>query len=948
MNTTNLLERSFGSADHGVAWAASQLPGGRIEAGRILASVPGNSSFPVAIAPLAGAKGADDFAVEFAGGGAAVRASSATGTMSGLLELGSMLRRGRKGDVARNLRFRTRNYKHEVRFDVTGERSILLYTDATWEGLMRHIVANQFNGLVLYPNSGHPFEAFLDYKEYPYAAVRPDGERAAVCAALNRGLQWAHRYGLTTFMQHYIYHFTTALSRHLGISKEAGERVSGVDRPEIHEYVRWCYRQTFAQCPDLDGLYFNYESAPNAYEHVVNTALYEFNKMDKKPICLYRLWNATEMDKVKMLIDSYKGRSLVSHKISDTADTYHSPKADSRVAEWKQHIPGLEFMYCIGPCHNCGTNHCNTLWADYDFAYSLVGDAHAKGADSISFHSVYEFASPDIDDGKIFDDRERTLTRFNRLHMDAIVDFINGRHKDVAQRGSAMASRVEVSGPAGAQLYKAIDASSKLVLLGFQQFTYTPAWEGFLHVGRNSHIQEPFFYPTPEYFNHQSQRTPIYGWAWIPKTIDAVVVPDGTYQRIIDFVDPAKKKARITPAMIAGLLKKNMQTARKAAAAYEAAGGKLTAQLRQYLGENEMYGTYLRQEILAAISLYSMYFAKTRAAFVKALKDGIKHLSPLPGLIKNGPEAFKRIMRMTCFDRMEPAVEIEMTQRLLREVQASDFPIAALVAYVQSRREYNEIRRHVRPFHAQSPKSLLPAVKQLQRSLASARKALAELAQPKLGQFARNVADWIQFLTSELTRIELPKAVCAAEPGPAMQLQWNQCFRSGQWFQDDFLAFFKRYDLLKHQGIWFQVWRTADELVFKIGQDTVDAAAMLARWEQFKGTGNDAFIMRIHLNATGQDRDSAMFIVFPAGGPVTSAGKTVIPASEFSHGATSWQTIVKLPFATIGAKPKKGDTWRINILANPAISANLATIWSNEYDPGAPFAGRFGTVKFET
>jgi hypothetical protein len=305
------------------------------------------------------------------------------------------------------------------------------------------------------------------------------------------------------------------------------------------------------------------------------------------------------------------------------------------------------------------------------------------------------------------------------------------------------------------------------------------------------------------------------------------------------------------------------------------------------------------------------------------------------------------MMRVTCFDRLDPALEIEMATQLLHEVQANDFPMAAFVAYMQSRREYNEIRRHVRPFHAQTPKSLAPAVKQLQRSLASARKALGALAKPQLGEIARNVADWIQFLTSELARIELPKAICTDQPGPAMGLQWNHCFRSGQWFGEDFLAFFKRYDLLKPQGMWFQVWRTADELVFKISQNGVDTAAMLARWEQFKGSGSDSFIMRIHLSTTGQERDTASFIVWPAGGLVTCAGKTVSATNEFSHGATSWQTVVKLPFAALGKKPAKGDAWRVNILANPAISANMANIWSNEYEPGAPYAARFGIVKFE-
>jgi hypothetical protein len=49
----------------------------------------------------------------------------------------------------------------------------------------------------------------------------------------------------------------------------------------------------------------------------------------------------------------------------------------------------------------------------------------------------------------------------------------------------------------------------------------------------------------------------------------------------------------------------------------------------------------------------------------------------------------------------------------------------------------------------------------------------------------------------------------------------------------------------------------------------------------------------------------------------------------------------------LGKTPRKGDTWRVNVLANPAISANQANIWSHEYDPGSPFVERFGILEFE-
>jgi uroporphyrinogen decarboxylase len=39
--------------------------------------------------------------------------------------------------------------------------------------------------------------------------------------------------------------------------------------------------------------------------------------------------------------------------------------------EWHKAIPGVEFMYLVGPCHNCGTNLCDHLWADYDYVQAV-------------------------------------------------------------------------------------------------------------------------------------------------------------------------------------------------------------------------------------------------------------------------------------------------------------------------------------------------------------------------------------------------------------------------------------------------------------------------------------------------------------------------------------------------------------------------------------------------
>ena len=286
------------------------------------------------------------------------------------------------------LRFKTRNYKHELRLAPDEARSVLKYTDEVWHTLCREIAARHFTGLVLY-TTHHPFEYILDYEDFPEAASRPRRACTRIRNALNRGLAIAHQYGLTTFMQHYVTHFTAPLARRLGIRTTG--RLADVEHPELLRYHRWCYREIFRQCPDLDGLYFNFESANNAWEVVLKTAVVEFNRMRRKPVVVYRLWGLNDPVGVKRLVRAYAGRTILAHKISDTNDAYYLPVADSRVTEWKRHLPDVEFMFLVGPCHNCGTNLCREVWADYDFVQRMLRDAERKGADSVSFHSVVEF-----------------------------------------------------------------------------------------------------------------------------------------------------------------------------------------------------------------------------------------------------------------------------------------------------------------------------------------------------------------------------------------------------------------------------------------------------------------------------------------------------------------------------------------------------------------------------
>lgn len=845
-----------------------------------------------------------------------------------------------------DLRFRTRNYKHEVMFNPASPRFVGNYTDEIWEAVCRHAAALGFNGLVLYGSARHPFQYILDYRAFPEAACQPVRVRNAVRASLRRGLAIAQRHGLTTYLQHYVTEFTPALAKHCGI--RTTDRVAGIDHPQVDRYLRYCYGEIFRALPDLNGLYFNFESSGSAAEHVRRIAIPVLNRLRRPPVAVFRLWNFTEVDGLRRIRSEYCGRVIVCHKISDTNDVYYLPVADSRVREWKRLLPGLEWMFEIGPCHNCGTNLCDQLWADYDYVQQLLTDAVAKGADSISFHSVNEFAAPDLPAGTgPFSVRERTLAGFNMLHLQAVTDFFHRRRMTRSQRAAALARRVGVPVPAGRDLLDAITESSQLVLLAYQQFCYGSAADGYLHRGRHSHIQEPFFfYPATE-LNNQASR-PMWnvgrpGHAWLDKRFDTEVAPENLLQYIIDFVDPSKSKAVRNPLRIAARMRRHMDEAQASWVRYRKSAGRDAADaLAPYLRENAALGEVVRHEILAAIRLYRVYFAAGRARVLIDLKKGLAELRAAAALLADPADpVVKPLSRVLLLDRgPDVRPEVEGVSRLLRHLRRQDFPWEAFRLFVASRRLYNEVRRVILPGRQHDVRTITAAMRCLSPATAKARQALVLLEERRQPVLAQRVRDWLVFLESERKGVKPPEVVCAGRAVAAfLPLRHNHCFRRGESCMDDFLGFFEPMDYLRASGLSVRVYRTARELVVTLREDSADAADRPQRWELFKNdTSSTPFVMMVHLDPENQGAHAHTLIVWPKGVSVSIRRRNNVRArTAFSVGAGFWQTTVAIPFALLERPPpRRGEVWGFNITSNPFLAAQREYTWAPQYDTRNP------------
>ena len=679
--------------------------------------------------------------------------------------------------------------------------------------------------------------------------------------------------------------------------------------------------------------------------------------MKRKPIFVFRLWDFTEPESMRKIMKAYKGRVILGHKIADTSDVYYLPVADSRVMEWKKRLgQKIEWMFLVGPCHNCGTNLCQQLWGDYEYVQTLLADAQKKGADSFSFHTVHEFFAPDLKNSDAFSADETALVRFNLMHLQAAVDYVNGRRRSRNEQAALLAKRAAVKAAAGPALLDAIEASSQLVLLIYRQFFNTSAHDGYINPGRYSQIQDPFYYFPANALNDQHKELTWrnYMCAWVQKTIPATIAPNNEFQRIIDFVDPAKKKAVRNPEKIAALLGQNLARSQRALERYrKLAGIAAAAKLEPHLEANARLGEYVRREIRAAIQWYSVYFARSKAGAGAALQKGLAELKPLAALVADPQHPSVKSMRRAMMDGMDPTTDIRLAEEALSLIESADspdspnFPFDAFRMYLDSRRAYNEIRRVVRPIRRHDAEVIGYAVRQLKASIAKAQEAHAALMAGQHSGYAARVGNWLSFVENELARTTPPSAVCPEQPtGPFLALQHDQCFRVGENFLEDFCGFFKDYDYLRPADQSFQVWRTDHELAVTFRERGVDPEQRKAQWEKYKNSGSDCFVTRIFVDAENKGRKCAAYIVWPLGSSVSRDRQPGVKAkTEFTTGASSWQVTVKLPFEELGRRPRKGDVWGLNVSANPAIARNCANIWAAQYECVNPRL--FGKLRFE-
>ncbi|MDD5678021.1 MAG: hypothetical protein PHW60_08550 [Kiritimatiellae bacterium] len=966
MAKSKLLEQRFGPAAHGVRWAAGRVPGMVQDAGnftlgkrRLIFRTPDKPA-------------GDAFAVAWTEQNVTIDAATATGTIGALLELARRTAAGKFEDFACTLKFKSRNYKHEVNLRVGAAPPnappwLGGYTDRLMEAFFQELAARHFNGFVVYCGY-HPFEFFLDYAGFAHATHIPAAERKLTRAALRRLFGWAQKYGLRTFLHHYATHFTQALADHLKLGISArGSLLANFEHPVVEEYNRYIYRRTREVLPELDGYYINFESSGNAVPYMQKTLVRVANALAKKPVLFFRLWGVSDVAGMTQLLRSYRGPKALVHKSHDTSDFYFYPVADARVAVWKKAMPEVEFTFSLGPCHNCAANITQKLWTDPAYIQALLASIEARGADSISCQSSHELLLDALPGKTIFRKWLQSHARMNRGHVEAVVDYVRGEAPAPQAWAQRYAAWFGTTPAAGRAIRDAIFKSSQIVLLGYQQFCYGSAAEGGFHPGRFSHYQEPFFYYPMSFMNRFGAIRPNVRWrTWVVRDKVTKVVPDDT-QAPIDSVNPAiKRKAARGPRYMI----RQLQT-------YIAASQAAVKRLRQLVGpgadkaligavaQNCRRGERIWREIAVARELGACYFAGSKAAFRRHLANARSILLDAINVLGPHLHATDDFCMPNFHARWQPQKDADAITAILAASKA-DYPAAALTAYLGSHERYNEIRRMSRPYVSVRGPIMARNLKLLKASLAAAEQALAKLANSaKLAVYYDNVRAWRNYVRAEIDGATPPAMQCFADDAVGRDsgfraMVHDQHYRWGESSLEDFASFFRRVNFDRDVHTQLRITHTGAGLKLALREFDINFARRRATWEQKRGTVQQNEFMEIFIDAGNTGERVFDYRIFYEGkGGIrrlfrdrsgTLSEMTTpepIPGyhAHFEHTDTSWRIDVVIPWSQLGGKPKRHDVWRVNVLSNPAAGINTFGAWCQGYDYRNDTA-RLGTIIF--
>ncbi len=229
-----------------------------------------------------------------------------------------------------------------------------------------------------------------------------------------------------------------------------------------------------------------------------------------------------------------------------------------------------------------------------------------------------------------------------------------------------------------------------------------------------------------------------------------------------------------------------------------------------------------------------------------------------------------------------------------------------------------------------------------------------------------NVMSWVEYVRSEIDWLTPPAMACPPDDAIApnegfRRMVHDQCYRWGELCWEDFSSFFTRQNFFREDVCDCRVTHTPAGLKLSLREHDIDWPQRKATWDANRGTVNQTGFMRIFLDPQNTGNRILNYVVYfeGSGGTVSEfieqpdgqiyTGKPTQLAGcdmTFAHTDSNWRFDITIPWKELGGRPKKGDTWRVNILSNPAVKRNRQVAWCQGYEYHLDVA-RLGYIIFE-
>jgi hypothetical protein len=253
----------------------------------------------------------------------------------------------------------------------------------------------------------------------------------------------------------------------------------------------------------------------------------------------------------------------------------------------------------------------------------------------------------------------------------------------------------------------------------------------------------------------------------------------------------------------------------------------------------------------------------------------------------------------------------------------------------------------------------------LGRALAEAEISLAHLAAPEYALYRDNVQVWRDYVRAEMDWLTPPAMACPADDRLGHDegfhtMPHEQDYRWGEECWWDFASFYRRHDFFRDGHCACRATHTAKGLKVSLREHDCNWAEREAAWDPARKRVAHLYFMQIFIDPGNAGNRATHYNIFY--GANTGRVRTLeelpdgrlrdgLPSPvrdcdmRLEHTDSSWRCDVIIPWSQLGGRPKPGDVWRLNVVANPSVGLNTFSSWCKGFEQWNDVA-RMGRIAF--